>query len=128
MPMRVLVIEDEMDLRDLLVEEIQDLGYEVAQAANGEEGLDMVRQCRPDVICSDINMPGLSGLDLRLALDQENLVDDATVFIFISANSTRTDIADGLMAGASHYFTKPVDYDRLTLVLAEAAEQLSATH
>lgn len=122
--MRILVIEDEPDLRELLVEEMADLGHEVHAAANGQAGIDMVKEMRPHLICSDINMPEMNGHQFKRRLDEDGLLDPNTVFIFISANATRTDIADGLMAGAEHYFTKPVDYERLCAVLAETEESL----
>ncbi|MEM9060682.1 MAG: response regulator [Pseudomonadota bacterium] len=123
--MRVVVIEDEPDLRRLLVEEIADLGHEAYEASSGPAGIDLVREVQPHVICSDINMPEMDGHAVKEHLDNAGLIDGSTVFIFLSANATRTDIADGLMAGAAHYFTKPIDFDRLAAVLDRVAATLS---
>lgn len=114
---KIVVIEDEIDLRRMIVEELEDLGHEVHEAVNGEEGLRKIEQVKPQVICSDINMPKMNGFEMKEALDTMGLIDEKTVFIFISANSTKVDIADGLMVGAAHYFTKPIDFDRLASVL-----------
>ena len=59
---RIVVVEDERDLRDLVVEELQDLGYEIAVAANGMEGLEVISSFRPNLMLSDITMPGRSGM------------------------------------------------------------------
>jgi DNA-binding response OmpR family regulator len=115
--MRVVIAEDEADLRVMLAEEITDLGHEVFQASNGKDAVDLVARVRPHLICSDINMPEMSGHEFKERLESEGLTDSKTVFIFVSANATQTDIADGLMAGAAHYFTKPINYDRLCAVL-----------
>lgn len=122
--MRVLVVEDEIELRRLLVEEITDLGYSTFEASNGTEGIERVQEVKPHVICSDINMPEMDGHEFKAKLDAADLIDPTTVFVFISANATRTDIADGLMAGAEHYFTKPIDYDRLAIVLEKIEADL----
>jgi two-component system response regulator AtoC len=117
---RIVVVEDEEVLRGILVEEIEDMGHEALAADNGETALALIRETRPAVICSDVNMPGMNGLELRRRLESEGLMDPAPTFIFISANASSVDIADGLMAGADHYFTKPIDFDRLAAVIKDA--------
>jgi len=118
---RVVIIEDDPDILGLLVDEIEDAGHEVFSATDGTAGLALVARVRPDVICSDINMSGLTGLELKQQLDAQELCPQRTVFIFISANAADCDIADGLMVGAQHYFTKPIDFDRLISVIGDAA-------
>jgi DNA-binding response OmpR family regulator len=116
----IVVVEDEEVLRGILVEEIEEMGHEALAADNGESGLALIRKSRPAVICSDVNMPGMNGLELRRRLESEGLMDPPPTFIFISANASSVDIADGLMAGADHYFTKPIDFDRLAAVIEDA--------
>lgn len=118
---RVVIIEDEPELRAMIAEEIADLGHEVHVASDGEEGLALIRAKAPSIICSDINMPRMNGFELRRRLEAEGLITSATTFIFISANSTKADVADGLMMGAEYYFTKPIDFEKLAVVVTRCA-------
>lgn len=119
---KVLVIEDEAELLDLLCEEIEDLGHEVYRAANGDEGLKAARKVRPDFICSDVNMPKMDGFQLKHALDEAGLATENLRFIFISAQASKADVADGLMLGADYYMTKPIDFELLAKFLGQPAE------
>ena len=116
---KIIVVEDDTVLRGMIAEELQDLGHTVKVASDGVAGLDMIRAEKPDVICCDINMPRMNGLQLKAKLQEHGAADDKTLFVFISANTGKNDIADGLMLGADHYFTKPIDFDRLAKVIAE---------
>jgi CheY-like chemotaxis protein len=110
---RVVVVDDERDLREMIAEELTFLGHVVQTAANGEEGLALIRRLRPDVVCCDVNMPRMSGFEVKAHVDAEGLLDPGAVFVFISAYSTRGDMDAGLAAGATHYLTKPIDFDLL---------------
>ncbi len=110
---KVLVIEDEQDLREIIVAELEDLGHRTIQAADGEQGLQRTLSDNPDVIVADINMPKMSGHQLRGHL-QKNHPEHAKIpFMFLSALADPADIADGMMVGVDHYLTKPVDFDML---------------
>lgn len=65
---KIVVVEDEEDLRELLVDELADMGHEVTEAVNGEQGLEMILNETPDLILADINMPKLDGRALRKLL------------------------------------------------------------
>jgi DNA-binding response OmpR family regulator len=107
------LIEDEIDLLDLMREELEDNRHEVETAMNGEAGLQLIRRLRPDIILADINMPKMNGFQLRHEL-QKSDPDLADIpFIFVSAFADSNDIADGLIVGASHYITKPIDFEEL---------------
>jgi DNA-binding response OmpR family regulator len=114
---RILIIEDERMLREMIADELTDFGHEVRQAADGEEGLRSAREMRPDVILSDITMPKVNGFKLKQALDGAGI---KTTFIFVSGRDSKDAVADGLMMGAAHYFTKPIDFDRLNTVIQGA--------
>jgi DNA-binding response OmpR family regulator len=116
---KIVVVEDEAALRSMIVEELEDLGHEVHSAPDGEAGLALIGEVQPKIICCDINMPKMNGFQLKATLQEQSVVGDDTVFIFISANSSKNDIADGLMLGADHYFTKPIDFDRLAKIVGE---------
>ncbi len=110
---KIVVVEDEADLREILVEELTDMGHDIAEAVNGEEGLQVILDQRPDLILADINMPKLDGRELRKLLVREHPDHAAIPFCFMSAFADRQDVKEGMSAGASHYFTKPLDYGEL---------------
>jgi len=111
----VLVIDDDPFVRDLMQRFLTKEGFHVALAANGEEGLRMARQLRPDAITLDVMMPGLDGWTVlsSLKVDAETR-DIPVVLVTIVDNKTR-----GYALGASDYLTKPIDRDRLTNVLGK---------
>lgn len=112
---RVVVIEDESALRDMIAEVIEDLGHTVLTADNGETGLALILKEHPDFICCDINMPTMNGLVLKQKLN--DLHDISATFIFITARADRTDMVGALMLGADHYLTKPLDMEKLAKIL-----------
>lgn len=116
---KIVVIEDEADLRDILVEELTDMGHEIAVAVNGEEGLAVILEQTPDLILADINMPKLDGRELRKRLTRDHPDHAAIPYCFMSAFADQQDISDGLETGATHYFTKPIDYGELEDWIAE---------
>jgi CheY-like chemotaxis protein len=110
---KIVVVEDEADLREILVEELADMGHEIAEAINGEEGLKVILDQSPDLILADINMPKLDGRELRKLLVNEHPDFAEIPFCFMSAFADRQDVKEGMSVGATHYFTKPLDYGEL---------------
>ena len=109
----ILCIEDEKLLLEDLTEELQDAGYEVLTASNGQEGLDCLQQHVPDLVICDMMMPVMSGPELlaRIRSDFPRLT--RVPFIFLTALATRDDIIQGKKLGADDYLTKPLDFDML---------------
>lgn len=116
---RILVVEDERDLRDLIVDEVESMGHEVIVASNGEEALHCAAAKHPQVILSDINMPKLNGYQFRRELSSKHPHLAHLPFIFVSAYAEESDIADGLIAGANHYVTKPINFDSLRGLISD---------
>lgn len=109
----ILCIEDEVDVRTLIVEELTDAGFVVLQASNGREGLDVIVAKWPDIVICDVSMPEMTGTEL-LAEIQLNHPDLAmTPFIFLTAMADKETRLEGLRAGADDYLLKPVDFDEL---------------
>jgi two-component system response regulator AtoC len=119
---RILYVEDEADLREALAEELQEDGFDVLAASNGEEGLQLLASFRPDLVITDWLMPRMTGIELiremRTALPDFAL----TPVIFLSAYSAKPHIDEAMAAGACHYITKPVDYAKLLRAIAEFGE------
>lgn len=109
----ICVVEDEQPLRALICEELEDCGHEVRCAPDGNAGAELIQEMRPDIVVSDINMPRLNGYQMLSRLKEEMPEMDGTPFIFLSAYADKSDIADGMMTGATAYLTKPVDFDAL---------------
>ena len=109
----ICVVEDEQPLRHLIREELEDLGHRVECASDGKEGAELIRELKPDLVVSDINMPRLNGYQMLSRLKLEMPEMDAIPFIFLSAYADKSDVADGMMTGATAYLTKPVDMDAL---------------
>lgn len=108
---RILVIEDEPDLREGLQHNLEHEGYQVQTAADGAEGLEIARQMQPSLILLDLMLPGLDGLEVLRRLRQEGHV---TPVIVLSARSQDRDKVAGLELGADDYLTKPFGLAELT--------------
>lgn len=111
--MKILYVEDESDLREDLIEELEEDGYEVAWAPNGAEGLQLLETFKPDLVISDCLMPVMTGIQMLERIRASDSPLRATPFIFLSAHADRKHVEEGLGLGADGYVTKPVDYDTL---------------
>lgn len=109
---RILVVDDSRAQRMLLSMSLQRSGYQVIEAASGDEALLLCRQQKFDIVISDWVMPGMSGLDFCRAF-RALPSETYTYFILLTSNSTATQVADGLDCGADDFLTKPVHSDEL---------------
>ncbi len=110
---QILVVDDDATVRDLMRRFLAREGLDVITAGGGEEGLDLARRIKPDVITLDVLMPGLDGWDvLRLLKADRDLARIPVVMITIVDERTKA-----YALGASDYLTKPIDRDRLHEVL-----------
>lgn len=110
---KILVIEDEADLRELITSELKDDGHQTIEAADGEQGLQRILSDNPDIILADISMPKMNGHQLRGRLQQNHPQQAKIPFMFVSALADEADIADGQMIGIDHYVTKPINFQQL---------------
>jgi len=105
---RVLVVDDDKVIQQLLEVNLELEGYEVVKASNGEEALKMVQDIRPDLILLDVMMPKLDGREVCRRIKSDPLTAE-TPIIFLSARAQDMDVNSGLELGASAYITKPFD-------------------
>lgn len=112
---RILIIDDEPGVRDLLEDALGDAGYETLWAANGAEGLDLLRRSRADLCIVDVNMPLMNGFQF---LERLRAHDDQTPVLMLSARDTSRDVEHGLRVGADDYVRKPFSLDELLLRVA----------
>lgn len=126
---QILVIEDEPTQRMLTVAVLVSAGYEVAEAADGVEGLQMARQSVPDLVVCDVMMPGLNGYQVVDALKKTPSLAMVPV-ILLTAMANRTQMRMGMLSGADDYLLKPFRATELrqsvTAVLAKRALQQEA--
>lgn len=112
----ILVVEDEESIRNQLSEALPMLGFDVSLAVDGLEALKMLETVQPDLILSDIVMPGMTGTELKKELGKEDRF--ATIpFVFISALSSFSDVREGMMLAADDYVTKPFRMSEMKRVL-----------
>lgn len=116
MSARIAVVEDEKDIQSLIVEELEDEGYEVRTANNGREGLAMIQEYKPHLILSDITMPELDGYGMLKSL-RELKAYRSTPVVFLSALADRRHIIEGKRMGVDDYVTKPIDFELLLATL-----------
>jgi len=109
---RILVIEDEKELSDMLKLRFVNAGYEVEQAFNGEEGLAKAKKIKPDLITLDIKMPRINGYEVCKALKNNKKYSHIPI-IMLSVRYTGEEKEEGLSAGADDYMGKPYDAERL---------------
>jgi DNA-binding response OmpR family regulator len=110
---KILIAEDERDLRDLLVFSLRFANYEVIAASNGEEAVTLARQEIPDLILMDVRMPRMTGYEACAAIKSEKILQDIPI-IFLSAKGQDSEIKAGLDAGAVEYLLKPIAPDKLS--------------
>lgn len=109
----ILCIDDEATILQETVGVLQDEGYDVLQATDGQAGLEAIIKHRPDLVICDVTMPRMDGRELVEKLRQDHPEHAETPFIFLSALASQTDIAAGIDMGADDYLTKPVEFELL---------------
>jgi DNA-binding response OmpR family regulator len=122
---RVVVVEDEQDLLDLVRYNLAKEGYQIQTSMTGEEALRIVRSEKPDIVLLDLMLPGMDGLEVCRALKAREQTASIPV-IMLTAKGEESDIVRGLEMGADDYITKPfsprVLLARITAVLRRHAE------
>ncbi|MGC9154785.1 MAG: response regulator transcription factor [Ferrimicrobium sp.] len=108
---RILVVDDELPITELLQMALNFEGYDVGVAASGREALELTRTFRPDVIVLDVMMPGLDGFQVVKRLREER---DDTPILFLTARDSVEDRVEGLRLGSDDYLTKPFSLAELT--------------
>lgn len=118
----ILVIEDELLVRENILDLLEVEDFTAIGAATGEEGVQMALQCKPDLILCDVMMPKLDGYGVLKALRQHPATAD-TPFIFLSAKADQADRREGIGLGANAYITKPFEVDELLNTIRLRLEQ-----
>ncbi len=116
---RILVVEDDFDISNMLRIYFQSQGYEVAVAPRGGDALEMCRQQLPNIVVLDIMLPDIDGYEVCRQL-RSNLRTSHIPIIFLTQKDERSDKIQGLELGADDYITKPFDVEELRLRVKNA--------
>lgn len=120
----ILIVDDEVHIRILMeqtLEDLEDEGVELITATNGAEALELIQTERPDLVFLDVMMPKMNGFEVCQTVKKDAATQD-TYIIMLTAKGQEVDQQQGLDAGANLYMTKPFDPDE---VLEKAAEILA---
>jgi two-component system, cell cycle response regulator len=104
----VLIVEDSRTMRAVMRRYLEDTGYVLVEAGDGEEALEVIAAERPDVVLLDVQLPRLGGLDVLAALRDDPSLSDPTV-VLVTAATEPDEIAEGLRRGAHDYLRKPFE-------------------
>src|SRR5690349_11190408 len=119
-PGRIVVIDDEVNAAAALEELLREDGYEVARANDAATGLQAVERTDPDLVLTDLRMPGMDGLELLTRLRETH--PDVMVVIITAWGTVRTAV-QAMKLGAEDYLAKPIDTDELEVVLHKTLEK-----
>ena len=120
---RILVVDDEPQIRRIMRTELTSAGYEVDDAKTGEEALGKVREFRPELVVLDINMPGMGGLATCRAIR----ADANVALIMLTVRNTEAAKVEALDAGADDFVTKPFSTPELLARIRAALRRLPVT-
>ena len=116
----ILVVEDDQSLRRVTQMQLEEAGYRVLTAPDGEQALALIEEESPALVVSDLKMPRMSGLDL---LRQTVSAHPETTVILVTAFGTVQTAVEAMKAGAYDFITKPIDYQQLLLIVNRAMER-----
>ncbi len=113
---KIAIVDDEVHIRALLEQSLEDLqeeyGVELFTAANGQEGLELINEERPDLVFLDVMMPAMNGYDVCQIVRNNPDLKHVKV-VLLTAKGQEADRERGLAVGATQYMTKPFDPDEL---------------
>jgi len=105
MPKKILIVEDDKFLRELIVKKLSNEGYEVAEAADGEQGLQQIKEAAPELVLLDLILPGIDGFEV-LAQKREDPFIARIPVVILSNLGQKEDVDKGLNLGAIDYLIK----------------------
>ena len=117
---RVLIVDDEANARSALAELLDDAGYSVSTAADGRTALLQIEQMDPDVVLTDLKMPGMDGLSL---IERGRPMSPHTTFIVMTAFATIDTAVKAIKLGAESYLTKPLELDAVMAIVDRALDR-----
>jgi DNA-binding response OmpR family regulator len=115
---KILIADDEPDIRDLVAFTLRFAGHEVVTTSNGEEALLAAPKVMPDLILMDVRMPRMTGYEACEKMKEDPTISHIPV-VFLSAKGQEAEIQTGLRVGAAEYLLKPFAPDELVVRISE---------
>ncbi len=122
---KILLVDDEQDIRDVLEISLEDMGYHIFSAGDGEQALKIFRKEIPPIVLTDIKMPGMDGIELLRHIKNEN---PDTEVIMITGHGDTNIAIKSLQYEAIDFITKPISNDSLEIALKRANEKIITRH
>jgi len=116
---KILVVDDEHLIRWSLEQNLKKQGYEVITAGTGEDALQMVREQQPDLVLLDIQLPGISGIEV---LERVKDLDEEIIVVMLTAHGGLETAVNAMRLGAYDYVSKPFNLDELSIIIKKALE------
>ncbi len=123
--MKLLIVDDEVEICDFLKSFFEERNYEVKTASSGQAALDAVEQFKPQIVLLDIKMPGMDGIQVLGTVKKKF---PRTKVIMVTALETRDKIEECLRLGADNYITKPLSLEYLENDVREKIEALTGSN
>jgi DNA-binding NtrC family response regulator len=120
-PIKILVVDDEAAMREVIEMRLTEWGFEVRLAEDGIQGQELAESYDPDIVISDVVMPQMTGMELLRALKAGK---PERPIILVTAQATVDLAVDAMKQGASDFVTKPIDYPKLKLTLQEKEQEI----
>jgi CheY-like chemotaxis protein len=124
-PRKILVVDDAPDVRQLARSSLAAVGFEVREAASGEEAITLARQFRPDCVVLDINLPGISGLEVCRIL-REDVTNETTTIVMLTGEAEPAEKVQAFSSRADEYMVKPFSPRDLVSRVAASMRRRSA--
>jgi DNA-binding response OmpR family regulator len=125
-PVRVLVVDDDEVIRQLITVNLELEGFDVHTAVDGQDCLDKIKEVAPDVVTLDVMMPRLDGWETAARLRRDPDLDSVRV-ILLSARAQEADVERGSRIGVDAYLTKPFDPDDLVATVRRLGDERRAS-
>ena len=119
MPKRILIVDDEDDIRELVRVSLEDEGYELYEASEGTEALMKASECKPDMVILDVMIPGKTGYEVCEELKRDPRTKN-TFVLFLSARGKAASQLTGKTKGGDEFMTKPFEPSELRRVVRKA--------
>jgi CheY-like chemotaxis protein len=119
---KIVIAEDEPDIRELVAFTLRFAGHEVITGANGQEGYELAKEHKPDLVMLDVRMPKMTGYEACQSIKAEPEIAHIPV-VFLSAKGQESEIEQGLAVGAEEYLLKPFAPDQLTQKVTEVLKK-----
>jgi DNA-binding NarL/FixJ family response regulator len=119
----VLCIEDNLEVSELIQEVLEEEGLTVRVVANGTDAIDAMRM-PPDLVLCDLDLPGMSGLELLEKARADNVLPLSVPFIFLTAHAQRSNQVLARTLGCDEFLSKPVDFEMLVLIIRHKLSQI----